>query len=236
MPEHFTVFSKTHFYTVISGFFLLALLIAWSRRSDFGKMITTGILAFFCLGAYGLSQYAWSYDAQPTDLDNLLPFHLCDVCAFLAGYAILTKKPLACELTYYWGLAATIQALITPAIGYGFPHPTYFTFFLQHFAIVGVALFLPLTGTWRPVKPLWKSPLQAFVWVNFYMIFAMSMNFLLKTNFGYLAHPPPNPSLIDHLGPWPYYIIGLETMALLLFLLLTLPFMRKNRATATLAG
>jgi uncharacterized membrane protein YwaF len=59
---------------------------------------------------------------------------------------------------------------------------------------------------------------------------------LLKTNFGYLAHPPPNPSLIDHLGPWPYYIIGLETIALVLFLLLTLPFMQKNRATATLAG
>ena len=203
MTHRFTTFSGTHAVTVIIGVAVLAILVAAARLSDRAKTLVTAILAFLNLTAYGYTQFAWSCCDHAAALDNIVPFHLCDISSFLAGYALLTRKQLACELIYYWGLAAATQALITPAIDYSFPHPAYFTFFIQHFAIVGAALYLPLCEGWRPLQPFWRSPLRAILWVNVYFLCACLMNLLLDTNFGYLAHPPPHPSLIDHLGPWP---------------------------------
>jgi hypothetical integral membrane protein (TIGR02206 family) len=236
MSKNFVVFSSTHLITVGLGFGLLTILLLGARRSPAtAQPLARGVLAFLCLAAYGYSQFAWSTCQHKLDLDNIVPFHLCDFAGVLAGYALLTKKRWAQELTYYWGLAATLQALITPALTYTYPHLTFFSFFVHHFAIVGAALFIPLCDGWRPLTPWWISPLRAFFCVNLYLLFAGLMNVMLGTNFGFLAHPPPNPSLIDHLGPWPYYIFSFEVIALLLFVLLTLPWLRKNRATGGIA-
>ena len=237
MDERFVVFSPTHMITMIVGFAFLLILMIASRRSPVVALpITRAELAFFCLTAYGYSQYAWSTCQHSLQLDQTLPFHLCDVAGFLAGYALLSRKPWAQELTYYWGLAATIQALVTPALSYTFPHLTFFSFFLHHFAIVGAALFIPLCDAWRPSQPWWSSPWRAFLSVNVYMMVAGVINFKLGTNFGFLARPPDTPSLIDHLGPWPYYILAFEVIALLLFFILTMPLLRKNCSTSRIAS
>ena len=236
MTHRFTTFSGTHAVTVIIGVAVLAILVAAARLSDRAKTLVTAILAFLNLTAYGYTQFAWSCCDHAAALDNIVPFHLCDISSFLAGYALLTRKQLACELIYYWGLAAATQALITPAIDYSFPHPAYFTFFIQHFAIVGAALYLPTHEGWRPLQPFWRSPLRAILWVNVYFLFACLMNLLLDTNFGYLAHPPPHPSLIDHLGPWPYYIISFEIIAFTMILILTIPFLKKNQRHGAITG
>lgn len=39
---------------------------------------------------------------------------------------------------------------------------------------------------------------------------------------------PSNGSLLDYLGAWPWYLISLEIVAFVLFLLLYLPFLIKN--------
>lgn len=236
MTHRFTTFSGTHAVTVIIGFAVLAILVAAARQSDRAKPLVTAILAFLNLTAYGYTQFAWSCCDHAAALDNIVPFHLCDISSFLAGYALLTRKQLACELIYYWGLAAATQALITPAINHNFPHPTYITFFVQHFAIVGAALYLPLCEGWRPLQPFWRSPLRAILWVNVYFLFASIMNWLLDTNFGYLAHPPPHPSLIDHLGPWPYYVLSFEIIACTMILILTIPFLKKNQPLGAITG
>jgi len=237
MPNRFVVFSSTHLLTVAMGCFVLGVLLISARRSrEVAMPLTRAVLAFLCLTAYGYSQYAWSTCSHELDLDNILPFHLCDIAGFLAGYALLSRKPWAQELTYYWGLAATLQALITPAILYNIPHLTYFTFFVHHFAIVGAACFIPLCDGWRPLTPWWRSPLRAFLCVNLYLVLAGLLNFSLGTNFGFVAHPPENPSLIDHLGPWPFYLLSFEIIAWILFCLLTLPWLPKNRGTGGITG
>ncbi len=237
MTKPFTVFSPSHLAAVAVGCFLLVILLLSARRSpSVGQPLTRSVLAFFCLTAYGYSQYAWSTCSHPLDLDNALPFHLCDIAAFLAGYSLLSRKPWAQTLTYYWGLAATMQALITPALMYDFPHYTFFSFFLHHFAIVGAAFFIPLCDGWKPSHPWWSSPLKAFACVNVYLIVAGILNFALGTNFGFVAHPPENPSLIDHLGPWPVYLLWFEVIAWILFVLLTIPLLRKNPRTGGIVG
>ncbi|MFT3990748.1 MAG: TIGR02206 family membrane protein [Luteolibacter sp.] len=225
----FHPFTTEHFVTLGVGFAILAILIIMGKRGGNPQRISAAILTFCCLAAYPMSQAAWmTLGEQDQSLDNLLPLHLCDVAAVLAGFAMITRKPLLCCLTYYWGLAATFQALLTPAISVGFPAWPFIVFFIQHFAIVGVALYLPMVYGWFPLRPLWKSPLIAYGWILIYLAAAMIINRVLGSNFGFAAHPPENPSLIDHLGPWPWYLVSMSAIALVLFFLLTLPFLKRK--------
>jgi hypothetical integral membrane protein (TIGR02206 family) len=231
----FQPFSSEHFATVAIGSLVVAALLLAGKRGGNSRMLATALLAFANLSAYPLNQAAWLSLGKPLPLDNILPFHLCDIAAITAGFALITKRPGLCSLTYFWGLAATFQALLTPAISVGFPAWPFLTFFIQHFAIVAAALYLPVVEGWRPRQPLWKSPLEVYGWSVAYLIFALGINHLLQTNFGFASRPPDNPSLIDHLGPWPWYLFFMQGIALALFFLLAIP-LRPTRGSARPPG
>jgi hypothetical integral membrane protein (TIGR02206 family) len=185
--------------------------------------VATAVLAACCLTAFPLTQWAWSMVEGPVALDNALPLQLCDLAAFVAGFGLLCEWAWLRLLTYYWGLGATLQALITPAVTFDFPHPVFVVFFIQHFAIVGTALYLPVALGWRPAGAWWRAPWRAFLWSNAYLLTMLLLNPLLGTDFGFVNGPPPNPSLIDHLGPWPYYLLWFQGLAAVIFLVLTVP-------------
>jgi hypothetical integral membrane protein (TIGR02206 family) len=220
MPFH--PFTPAHYITLAIGFATIAAFILFAKRSEKNQRIVTALLAFLCLASYPLALFAWR--DHPKSLDNVLPLHLCDLAAIVAGFALFTRKPILLTLTYFWGIAATTQALLTPAITIGPPHLPYIHFFIQHFAIVAAAIYIPMVLKWRPEMPWWKSPLKVFGISIIYQAIALLINTLLKTNFAFASRPPDNPSLIDHLGPWPVYLFSLQAMALVLYLLLALPF------------
>jgi len=223
----FQPFTSEHLAALLIGGLAVAALLAAGKRGGNSRTLATALLAFLNLSAYPLGQAAWLSLGRPLALENILPFHLCDIAAMTAGFALLTKRPALCALTYFWGLAATFQALITPAIGIGFPTWPFLTFFVQHFAIVGAALYLPIVEGWRPEQPLWRGPLETYGWSVAYLAFAFMANRLLDTNFGFASRPPENPSLIDHLGPWPWYLVSMQGIAICLFFLLAVPLRGK---------
>jgi hypothetical integral membrane protein (TIGR02206 family) len=230
MPQPFVPFTAMHGGAIAAGLAGVTVLILLGRSGERNERIARFTLAFLCLSAFGYSQAAWlSIEGDP-DLDSSLPLHLCDIAAFIGGFALLTGRRLLATLTYFWGLAGTVQALLTPAISISFPHPAFISFFVHHFAIVGAALYLPLVQGWRLERPWWKGPLAALLWGNLYLLLSMAVNAWLGTNFGFTARKPINPSLLDHLGPWPVYLLWMQVLAALLFSLLALPVLaRKGR-------
>jgi hypothetical integral membrane protein (TIGR02206 family) len=210
------------------GFGLIAVALILGRRGGRTEQAVRAILAFLCLSATGFGAWAWSLVDMDTGLDNVLPLHLCDLATFLGGFALITRNRTLCLLTYFWGLAGTLQGIVTPAVTIGWPHPAFLSFFSGHFAIIAVAFYLPVVMGWRAERPWWKSPLKAFAWLNAYVVIAIAANALLGSNFGFLASKPTNPSLLDHLGPHPVYILWLELVALLFFTLLTLPVLGRH--------
>ena len=228
MPPVFTPFSAMHGWAVAAGCAAVMALIAFAKSDERNERIARGLLAFLCLAAIGYSQAAWMGVDIETDLDSSLPLHLCDLAAVIAGFALITGKRLLCLLTYFWGLAATVQALLTPAISIGFPHPAFVAFFVHHFAVVGAALYLPLVSGWRAGRPWWRAPLTALLWINGYLLLTLAVNAWLGTNFGFTARKPVNPSLLEHLGPWPLYLLWMEVLAAILFSLLALPVLGKK--------
>jgi hypothetical integral membrane protein (TIGR02206 family) len=230
MPHPFHPFTPQHYVTVVLGFVVVAGFLLAGKKGGGSQKRATALLALLNFTAFPLSILAWSLlDASPA-LTNLLPLQLCDVATLTAGFALLTRRPLLCALTYFWGLAATMQALLTPALTVGFPHMAFVMFFVQHFAIVAAAFYLPFVLGWRPRLPLWKAPLEIGVWSVMYLAVAMTVNKLLGTNFGFASAPPENPSLIDHLGPWPWYLLSMLGVALFLYSLLLLPFVKHRSA------
>lgn len=185
-----------------------------------------GLLTFCCFASYPLNQAAWQLVDVPVPLDAIIPLHLCDIAAFLCGFALITRRQLLCELSYFWGLAGTLQGLLTPNLAYDFPHPVFLAFFLQHGVIVITALVLPLGLGWRPMP---KAILRAFIWIMIYATIALSVNYLLGTNFGFLMEKPAEASLLDIMPAWPWYIFILIGLAVFMFWLLTLPFKRSRQ-------
>ncbi|BCX46680.1 hypothetical protein HAHE_05880 [Haloferula helveola] len=231
MPEPpFAPFTSQHGMTVMIGAAAMAVFVILGRRGGQCERITRTVLAFLNLTAVGFGSWAWSHVQRETDIDNVVPLHLCDLAAILAGFALITRNRTLAMLTYFWGLAGTVQGVATPAIDIGWPHPAFLSFFIHHFAVITAAFYLPLVLGWRIEIPWWKSPLKAFGWLNLYVVVAVAVNAMLDTNFGFLARKPINPSLLDHLGPHPMYIFWLELIAMLLFLLLALPV--RDRKTA----
>jgi len=218
--RHFTMtlFSATHGLTILILIIIGGLLIHFGRRQKIGPRFC---LALICLLVYPINQLAFSTLSQRLPLDNIIPGHLCDIAAFTAGFALLTKRPLLCELTYCWGLAGTLQGLITPNLAYNFPHPVFFSFFIQHGVIVIAALYLPLAMDWKP-RP--GTVIRIFIWNQIYFILALIANFSLGTNFGFLLEKPSTASLLDQLGDWPIYLFWLQILATALVILLLLPF------------
>lgn len=228
MIHAFHPFTTQHFVSVALGLVVVAGFLLIGKKGGATQKRATTLLAVLNFSSFPLSLLAWYLLDTPVVLTNALPLQLCDVATLTAGFALLSGRPLLCALTYFWGLAATLQALVTPALTVGFPHMAFVMFFVQHFAIVAAALYLPIVIGWRPLQPRWKAPLEIAFWSVVYLLVAMSINKLLGTNFGFVSHPPENPSLIDHLGPWPYYLASMLGVALTLYYVLLIPFVRRS--------
>lgn len=147
----------------------------------------------------------------------VFPFHLCDVALVTMVWALIRPKDrLVSELTFFWSLAGSTQALLTPDLAHAFPSFRWISFFLLHLGLILSAIYLTVREhlILRPA-----SVGRAWIATNAYAAVAGLLNWQVGANFGFLARKPPNPSLLDYLGPWPYYILACEGIALALFAL-----------------
>lgn len=112
------------------------------------------------------------------------------------------------------------MALLTPDLWS--PWPTYpaVYFFIAHGAIV-VAVAVLVFGR---ISPLGRGAVwRAYVLLLGYALLLGMFNQICGTNYMYLCRKPKNASLLDALGPWPWYLVPAAVTVLALFWLLWLP-------------
>jgi hypothetical integral membrane protein (TIGR02206 family) len=63
------------------------------------------------------------------------------------------------------------------------------------------------------------------VLTNVYMALVAPINIALGTNYMYLFEKPKEATLMDFLGPWPWYILGLEAVGTALFFIMYSPYL-----------
>ena len=155
-----------------------------------------------------------------------LPLALCDVAALVAALACWWPVPLLVELTYFWGLAGTLQAVITPDLNVGFPHLVFFEYLVGHLGIVCAALFLVVGLGLRP-RP--GSVPRVFGLTALYTAFVGLIDALSGANYMFLRRPPGEWTVLRLLGPWPWYTASAAGVALVLLVLLDWPFRKARR-------
>jgi len=145
----------------------------------------------------------------------VFPFHLCDVALVAMVWALIRPESrLVSELGFYWALAGSTQAILTPDLAQAFPSFRWISFFLLHLGLILAAVYLSVRGH-LVLHP--ASISRAWIATNIYAAIAGLLNWKLGTNFGFLARKPVNPSILDYLGSWPYYILACEGIGLALF-------------------
>jgi hypothetical integral membrane protein (TIGR02206 family) len=138
--------------------------------------------------------------------------------------SLLMRNRTIFDLAYYGALAGASMALITPNLWEPFPSFGTIQFFVAHGLIVAATLYLVWSGEARP-QP--RSVWTAMLGLNIYAVAIGGFDAVFKTNYMYLRAKPPNPSLLDLLGPWPWYIASAEVIAVLIFQLLYMPFRKR---------
>jgi hypothetical integral membrane protein (TIGR02206 family) len=172
------------------------------------------------------SWWVWLAAQHTWSASYALPLQLCDVVAFVAAGALWFRQPLLVELTYFWGLAGTTNALISPDLPDHFPSYLFLQYFIAHAAIVGAALFLVIglrIAPRRGALPRVLALTLALAAVD------AGANVVTGGNYMYLRHTPAVASLLDLMGPWPWYIVGAAGLAVVIFFCLDLPFAISRR-------
>lgn len=226
----FHAFGVSHLaaLTVIAAVGIGMIALVRGVRSAWPARVCESLLALVLI-ALPLSHTVVQLRAEWFDLQSGLPCHYCDWAAFAGALALWTHRQAFCEICYFFGLAGTLQGLITPALQKDFPDPAYFYFFIGHGAVVVASLYVVL-GLLRSPQP--GAVKRAMVVMSIYALSIGAMNAILGTNYGFLCYKSPNPSLLDYLGPWPWYIGSLWLVGLLFYSALYLPFWLSRRGRA----
>ncbi|MEZ4887327.1 MAG: TIGR02206 family membrane protein [Chitinophagales bacterium] len=154
------------------------------------------------------------------------PFVLCHFMALMLPLFMFTLHRVLYEIFYFWILAGTIQAILTPHLINGFPNYTFFAFWIVHCGLVIIILYATIVYRMRPfVSSIFKS----FLILQVYVILSFVINYILDANYNYICHKPPTASILDYLGEWPWYIIGGEGIVLLLFFMVYSPFWIRDK-------
>ncbi|MEU8309237.1 TIGR02206 family membrane protein [Actinomadura sp. NPDC048955] len=164
-------------------------------------------------------------------LGGSLPLQLCDVAWVASVGALWTLGRRWFALTYYWGLTLSVQGLLTPALnGADYPGIDYLGFFGMHLMIVWSAVYLTWGLGMRPDRGGYGFAVAVTVaWAVATFVFNLSAG----TNYGYLNAKPGTGSVLDLMGPWPWYVLVEALVILLGWALITWPWTRASRRDRT---
>jgi hypothetical integral membrane protein (TIGR02206 family) len=200
-------------------------LAARARPGPWTRLLSLGLAAILLVWFLAYHLVVALEGSYALDFD--LPLHLTDAVTVVAALALWQQRPLLVELTYFWGLTASLQAVLTPGLDAddGFPSFFYWHYYITHsgvvLAAVCLAFGLGLTARTHAVPRMLGA---TAAWA----IVAGVGNLLTGGNYMFLRERPATASLLDYMGPWPWYILGAGLLAVALFAVLDLPFRRRR--------
>ncbi|HZO76545.1 MAG TPA: TIGR02206 family membrane protein [Solirubrobacteraceae bacterium] len=188
----------------------------WAARRNRDMTLYCRLLALLIFaawaGEYAADAINGTYTAKYT-----LPLQLTDIISLTAVVALWTRKRLAVELLYFWSLSASLQALLTPDLGENFPSIYYFTYFVYHIGAVVAALMLVFG---LRIYPRPRAAVKVFVITLAWAAVAGIGDVVTRGNYMYLRDKPIHGSLLNVMGPWPWYIVTTAALALAMLLVL----------------
>jgi hypothetical integral membrane protein (TIGR02206 family) len=201
-PAHLAVICLTIVIPVGLG---LAVRLTNSKRIDRAVALCLALLLFTNYIGYAVfllrrGQLLWQ---------QALPFQLCDWAMVTVIVALLTARRSWSEVSYFWGIGGTFQAILTPNLQANFPDIRVISFFVAHCGIVAGVIYILIARHFRPtLGSVWRT----LAWSELYLLATLQVKPVVHSILDYLAD-----------ARW-LYIVELNGLALLFFALLYAPF------------
>ena len=219
--EPFIFFGAAHLIALLVIILLNLFLLRYRNKDELTRKKIRIILTVILL----LDESAWHFwniYHGTWNIQEHLPLHACSILIWLAGVMLLFKNYSVYEFAYFMGIGGAIQALLTPDIGiYGFPHFRFIQTFISHGLLVTATVYMTTVEGFRPT---WRSLKKVIIGLNIYMVVIFVVNQIIGSNYLFVARKPPGPTLLDVLPDWPWYILAIEAIGLVVFLILYAPF------------
>lgn len=206
MPTPIPILSEA--WLTANGLGLLTLtvvmLIGWRLEPEARGRLAVGIGVF--MGLRFLALHGRLLQLDIWSIDKHLPLHMSSLASILACVAPLTRRALPYEMLLLWGVVAGFHANMTPLLPYGDDPWLHVDFFVGHWGMMILPLYMTFILGRRPRPWTW---LRVFGVTNLLLVFIGAVNVLVGGNYMYMMSPPPvqNP-LIQ--GEWPWYYLGFE--------------------------
>ena len=220
----FETYGPSHL-TVLAIFAVGVVLVVLAGRRLSGTEAEQPLRRTFAVGivAIALPLQILQFTPDEWDLQTSLPFQLCDLGWLFAVHALWTRNRLSSTITYLWGITLTTQGIFTPDLQSEFPELRFLMFWGMHLLVVWAA-FLVVPGL--RILPTWHTYRQTVAITLVWAVSAYVFNVIADTNYGYLNRLPKSSSLLDYLGPWPLYVVLEITIVVIVWALLTWPWVR----------
>ncbi len=175
------------------------------------------LFVFLLLGSQ-IGYQIWMIATGRWSVRTSLSLQLSDLSVYLSAILLLTNSRKLFVFLYFVGIGSSIQALATPDLGmFSFPHIRYILFFISHGSVFLSCLLMAIIGTYKlRQRSLWGTVLI----VNVYGVCIYLLDRWLGANYMYLTKKPGGSSLLDVLGPWPWYIASAEAIMIASFYIL----------------
>ncbi|MBB4826017.1 putative integral membrane protein (TIGR02206 family) [Sporosarcina luteola] len=219
--NEFMMFSTTHMWAILIFFSLVGVLYASKNRL---KLRVTNLRRLersfsIVLLVFEILFHIWMAATGRWHLQDSLPLELCSISLLATIVLLWTGKRSIANFVIFAGIGGALQAMSTPVLDLDFPHFRFFHFFFTHAGIILTGLYFVWVKGYTPTL---KGVFQAFLLLNVLLPVILFVNKEVEGNYMFLATKPLNGSLLDYLGPYPWYIASLEAVALGMFLLIWL--------------
>lgn len=199
-PE-FTNFTFAHLAPVLLMIAVIALIIKFANKIRNLKCEKTlrYILAFALICSE--MAYYWRLIAipslNPNPVDHL-PISVCGWAVVFCSFMVIGKTQSLFDISYFWLLAGSIFALITPTV-ITYTGPTrfrYYQFWLEH-TLGYVAIFYMMFV--HKMRPTVKSAIKSYICLVILAVVAYFANIIIGpgANYLFMARPESTPSILD---------------------------------------
>ena len=217
----FIIFGTAHIVSIIITLIIVLLVPLLLRQIKFDQKVKIGTALAMLLIINEIVNILISIYIYDNPFRLSLPFHLCGFAAILTAWMLYQHSYRAYEIAYFWAVAGSLPAMITPDLIVGFPTFTFIKFFFAHGLIMMGAIYATIVFQFRPtLASLAKAVGVAVV----LMIIIAPVNYLLDANYMYLCEKPVQNTLMDFMGNWPWYLLSLIVIGTIIMFLCYLPF------------
>lgn len=221
------MFSAAHFAALIILFLILIVLFLSRNSCSIKQQHRQQLERLFAVSLLGMESlyHIWASATDRWNLIDSLPLELCSFSLFGAAILLWTGNKHLYDFVFFAGIGGAIQALATPALDLSYPHFRYFHFFYTHIGIIFTALYF----TWvKGFRPTFKGIIRTMVTINILAVFVFIVNLFTQGNYMFLRIKPTTGSLLDYLGPYPWYLLSLECVAFIIFVCLWVVFRKPS--------